>query len=513
MKLLAKSMVSILVVATAGMVSCSSSDDPPGVTGGAPGAGGRGSGGRSGSGGSEPGTGGMVGGGAGGTGGTVTPGTGGTGGGTTTDGPSGSGGSSGSTGGAGGGGSGGGGSPPPDGGNPTGACDYTPKANATQATLKFVGITLAGLPTGDMAQGSGYRDGVTEFRFLPGSSTDFLVAQKVGRISHYRLPEGTKAAMLVKTFNISGVQTPEDTGLISMAFDPNFATNKFIYLGYGTALTTSELSRFTFTGDAFDDKVRILNFSSGGGGRGWHSVGSIGFDPMGNLWMLHGEFNTGAPAQNLASNLGKLLRVVPSRMPGMGGFTPAAGNVMNSPVYARGFRSPWKASLDAKGRYIVGDVQNTNNEEINVVSESGQNFGHPNCTGGGCKAPMVTWDGANDPYNGQGNEVKEGRVGRTVWVGPQYGDCGNDRYGGALTGTQLLGDFFAGWVRAVVINDAGARGPDRLIGDLGTVSAWDQGKDGYLYVSKFGRYHQGAAAEPHGFFRACLMSDTSPACM
>jgi hypothetical protein len=537
MKTLSKNLVSLVVLASAvGIAACSSPSDPDGSgtggtgggatggRGGSSGSGGRGGNGTGGAtagsggstggagpstGGAGPGTGGSAGGGSGGsaTGGS---GTGGAGGSET----GGSGGPDASTGGTGGspGTGGSGGSPPTDGPPPSGSCDYTPKANATMSPLKFAPITLMGLQTGDMTQGSGYRDGITEIRFIPGSPNDFLLLQKQGRVSHYRLAgDGAKTATLVRTIMFTGVQTPEDIGAIAMTFDPGYEQNKMLYIGYGTGLTSTKVSRVTYNGDAFTDRVDIMSFTSGGGGRGWHSMGSIGFDPMGNLWILHGEFNTGAPAQNMASPLGKLHRVVPSRTAGMGGFTPAAGNAMGS-IYARGFRSPWRGNLDAKGRFIVGDVQNTNNEEVNVVTASGQNFGHPSCTGGGCKGAMVTWDGPGDPYNGQGDEAKEGRVGRAVWIGPQYGDCGNDRYAGAMTGVQLLGDFFSGWVRGVVITDAGTRGPDRLLGTLGTVTTWDQAKDGYLYVAKFGLYHQGATGERQGFFRACLESDNSPAC-
>jgi hypothetical protein len=542
MKFSKHGLVSLTIATTAAAFAACSSPPPsdPG-TGGAGGSntstGGRGgSAGRGGSGGTTGGstggttggnsTGGTTGGSAGGTtggsaggttggsaGGAGGSGTGGAGGSSTDATPaetgtggSGAGGTGGSAGAGGTGGAGGSGMPS--------ACDYTPKGNATMASFKFVPITLMGLQTGDMAQGSGYRDGITEIKFIPGAPLEFLLAQKRGRISHYKLADANaKTATLVRTIDISGVQSIEDIGLVSMAFDPDYATNKFVFLGYGTGLTSTKLSRFTYSGTAFEDRVDILSFNSGGGGRGWHSTGSIGFDKDKNLWMLHGEFNTGAPAQNMATNLGKLLRIVPSRMAGMGGFKPAAGNAApDSPVFARGFRSPWKGHLDGKGRYIVGDVQNTNNEEVNVVTMVGQNFGHPSCTGGGCKAPMVTWDGAGDPYDGQGDEAKEGRAGRAVWIGVQYGDCGSDRYGGAMTGVQLIGDFFTGWVRGVVINDAGTRGPDKLLGTLGTVTSWEQNPDGYLYAVKFGLYHQGAASERQGMFRACLMGDTSPAC-
>jgi hypothetical protein len=540
MKMLSKNLVSLIVLAGAvGMAACSSPPDDGtggvgGATGGTSGTGGRGgsTGGRGGSstGGTTGGTGAATGGtgtggaGTGGATGTGGAGTGGAGtGGADGTGGAGTGGATGGTGGAtgtgGAGGAGGsegtggtGGGAPTDGPPPSSTCNYTPKANATMASLKFVPVTLMGLPTGDMTQGSGYRDGITEIRFIPGAPNDFLLLQKGGRINHYRLAgDGAKMATLVRTIPFTGVASPEDIGLVAMTFDPGFEQNKLLYLGYGTGLTATKVSRVTYSGEAFTDRVDIMSFSSGGGGRGWHSMGSMGFDPMGNMWILHGEFNTGAPAQNMGSPLGKLHRIVPSRTAGMGGFMPAAGNAMGS-IYARGLRSPWRGNLDAKGRYIIGDVQNTNNEEVNVVTASGQNFGHPSCTGGGCKAAMVTWDGPGDPYNGQGDEAKEGRVGRAVWIGPQYGDCGNDRYGGALTGVQLIGDFFSGWVRGVVINDAGTRGPDRLLGTLGTVTTWDQNKDGYLYVAKFGLYHQGATSERQGFHRVCLETDTSPAC-
>ena len=97
--------------------------------------------------------------------------------------------------------------------------------------------------------------------------------------------------------------------------------------------------------------------------------------------------------------------------------------------------------------------------------------------------------------------MKEGRQGRAVWVGAQYGDCGNDRYRGALTGVILFGDFYAGWVRGLVLDDAGKMTKDVNMGELGTVSSMAQHEDGHLFVTTLGPYGT-AAGERAGLWRA-----------
>jgi hypothetical protein len=210
------------------------------------------------------------------------------------------------------------------------------------------------------------------------------------------------------------------------------------------------------------------------------------------------------------TNLGKLLRFIPSRTAGMGGYTVPADNPYamdpkpKSAIYAAGVRSPWRAFLNNKGQYFIGDVGDTTNERVLVATTKGQNFGWGGCPGGGCTGSITSWRGPQDPYDGDGNPVKEARKGRVVWVGTQYGNCGNDRYMGGLTGVHLFGDFFAGWFRGMVLDDAGKKVKDVNLGDLSGVSSVAQGDDGYLYATVFGPYDSATTERP-GLYRVLPM--------
>ena len=326
---------------------------------------------------------------------------------------------------------------------PPGKCDYTPKPNATGIKLRFETIALMGVSTADINKGTGSKDGITEMKFVPGRPNELLLLQKRGKLNHLRLEPGATMATLVKAYDIT-VATGTDCGLISLAFDPDFASNKLIYVGLCTGASASKLVRYKWDADALTDPVDIMTWSLPSG-PGYHSIGSMGFDAQGVMWILHGELYTGPQAQNLNTNLGKLLRIIPSRTPAQGGYIPAPDNPFaadakpRSAIYAWGLRSPWRGVLTAKGHWVIGDVQDQMNEEVNVVTGKGQNFGWPGSSGacaGTCATPVTYYRRSQDPYEGQGNEVKEGRQGRAVWVGAQYGDCGNDRYRGALTGVR-----------------------------------------------------------------------------
>jgi hypothetical protein len=450
--------------------------------------------------------------------------TGGTGGQSDTGGSGGGGGSGGSGGSAGGGGGGASGGAPADaapardgmappavdapvsvsadaGGPSTTKCDYTPRPNAAQIKLRFETISIMGVSTADIDKATGTKDGFTDFRFVPGRSSELLLIQKRGKLSHLKLDGTASTASLVKAYDIPGVFFTQDCGLISLVFDPDFVTNKLLYVGYCTAANASKLVRYRWDADTLSDPVDIMTWSSPPGHAAYHAVGSMGFDPQGTMWIFHGELEDRSAAPNLNTNLGKLLRIIPGRAPGQGGYTPAPDNPFaaepkpKSAVYASGFRSPWRGVLTARGHYVIGDVQDTTSEEVNVITQKGQSFGWPASSGpcsGGCVGPVTYYRGAHDPYDGEGNAVKEAREGRSVWVGAQYGDCGNDRYGGALTGVILFGDYYAGWFRGMVLDDAGKMTIDRNLGDQGGVSAMFQRDDGYLYVLSLGAY--GSAA-------------------
>ena len=432
----------------------------------------------------------------GGTGGNVAPG--GTGGGA-----AGAGGAAAGSGGAGGGNAGGqGGSTPSDGppSPPAGACNYNPTPMALSKKLKFERITLAGLP--DANNNRPYNGGITEVKFLPGKPDEFFVIRKGGQVYHYKMA-GTNAT-LVASMMIEEPNGTEDCGLISLEFDPDFATNKLVFFAHCTGQQrNSRVARYTYDAGKLNDKQVILTFSAPAGNNVWHSIGSMGFDKDKNLWVVHGEFNTGAPSQSDTSPLGKLMRVVPGRQAGMGGAMPAAGNPGGRPFMAKGLRSPWRASYHpGKDWYFIADVGPDPGdwEELNIVTQAGANLGWP---GGTCNAgSLACWRSGLTTMKvmdeGALPENFATRAGRSVWVGAPYGDCGNDKYGGAMTGVTLTGDFFKGWVIGVTLNDSGAKAMDKSLGTFTMLSSVTQGPDGYLYATKFGKYHQGAEGENVG---------------
>jgi glucose/arabinose dehydrogenase len=383
--------------------------------------------------------------------------------------------------------------PPPA----TGKCNATPGANAAMLTLAFKPLAITGGSV-DMAGPGKSPTGMTEIRFVPGTQNEIFVSQKAARINHLRI-EGNNA-VLIRRYTVPAVFAEEDCGLISIAFDPDYQTNKYLYAAYCTTANRSKVTRFTVNGDALADPADIIEFSEPQSSSAFHSIGSVGFDRDKNMWLLHGEFYRAANAQNLSSTMGKLLRFIPSRAAGMGGAMPAPGNPFigmagKSPlIYAYGFRSPWRGLADSKGRYLVGDVGPSTAEEVNLVTMPGQNFGWDGTRAGPCNNcmgltnPIATYRIANDPYEGSGNPVWEARPRRSVWVGTQYEDCGNDRYGGAMTGVYVFGDLFAGWVRGAVIDDSGKKTVDRSLASMAALSSWTQGPDGYLYAVKFGSY-------------------------
>lgn len=340
---------------------------------------------------------------------------------------------------------------------------------------------------------------VTDFAFYPGSDTDFLALDKSGKLLRYRM--GEQSAELVSTAQVEGVYDKLDCGAISLAFEPDFAEGNYLYVGTCVSLEGSSVLRVDLDDDlnvVAGSEVTVLNVSFPGSTRPWHNVGSIGFEPDGVMWAIFGEKVQGKPAQDLKQGLGKLLRFVPSREPGLGGFEPAPDGPLvhdenaDPSIYALGLRSPFRGTRDSRGFYWVGDVGSDFFEEVNVVHEPLQNFGWPDFEGP-CKAcgdttsPTFFWGrGAAPDYIADDPEV-ETTIARVAFAGPEVLAHEPDRYDGLLAGSVLFGDYCAGFLRQGRVDDDGIPTLDSPLGHLNNVGAFRQHSDGYVYGMTFGR--------------------------
>jgi glucose/arabinose dehydrogenase len=368
-------------------------------------------------------------------------------------------------------------------------------------------------------------DFVTDFVFIPGTS-ELLVATKDGAVYHLAL-DGD-ATELLGQFQLA-VYDELDCGLISLALDPDFANNGFVYFGLCTDIRTSGIYRVEWSPTyekISQSQTEIISVGgepvSEGNERPWHNVGALDFSEDGVLWVAFGDKVRSNTAQDPTDDLGSLLRIVPNRESDGSGHAPAPGNAFfdgieaSANVYALGLRSPWRGTLDHLGRYFIGDVGSDFFEEIDMVDAPGQNFGWPDSEGpceencDGVVDPVTSWSRELDhPYvldDLDANPIG-GRVGA---VGVEYVDRGNDRYATRLTNRVVFTDVCIGWIRSLEVDAGGQVVNDQHIGHLNHAAAWRQGPDGYLYAVTFGRCQTDRANvsdAPSQLYRAVPVDD------
>jgi glucose/arabinose dehydrogenase len=337
----------------------------------------------------------------------------------------------------------------------------------------------------------------TDLKFLPGRS-ELLLLSKDGDVGHYALDE--EGMRMLGRFVVPNVYPPSDCGLISVAIDPGFDENHFLYVGLCLSQHDSAIYRLELVDDyeaIVDTRAEIMIVGHPSANQPWHNVGAMGFDPEGNLWALFGDKTVPSSSQNPSNDLGSIVRIVPDRSPGGSGYEPATGNPFYGDpdrswdIWAIGLRSPWRGVLDGKGRYWVGDVGSKQFEEVNLVHVAGQNLGWPVHEGlcdEDCEAfvdPVAVWPHAPHPYI-EDDEDATASTSRVAWVGIAYEDRGRDRYEGLLTGKVLFGDSCVGFVRGLEADDDGNIVSDEHLGHLVSPTGWDQGPDGYVYVVTYG---------------------------
>ena len=233
----------------------------------------------------------------------------------------------------------------------------------------------ANLPTGftEVQVGGNLSGSLTAMAFAPDGR--LFVCQQGGQLRVIK-----NGVLLSTPFVSLTVDSSGERGLLGIAFDPNFATNHYLY-GYYTVATSpihNRVSRFTAAGDtaAPGSEIVILNLDNLSSATN-HNGGAIHFGPDGKLYIGVGENANGANAQSLSNLLGKMLRInadgtIPPDNPF---YNTATGN--NRAIWALGLRNPFTFAFQpGTTRLFINDVGESTYEEIND-GIAGSNYGWP----------------------------------------------------------------------------------------------------------------------------------------
>ncbi len=232
----------------------------------------------------------------------------------------------------------------------------------------------------------------------------FVLEQHVGRIRII------KNSAITGTFlTISGLTTGNEQGLLGLAFHPNYATNRKLYVYYtttgGGAAGHSVVAEYLAS--AIDPDVAdttpgsFKNIITINQPQENHNAGWIGFGPNdGYLYIALGDGGNGGDsgaghtepggnAQDITDNLlGKMLRVDVNGddFPGdadknytIPPTNPFVGITGDDEIWAYGLRNPWRPSFDrGNGDLYIADVGQDLWEEVNFAAAplvGGRNYG------------------------------------------------------------------------------------------------------------------------------------------
>jgi glucose/arabinose dehydrogenase len=310
--------------------------------------------------------------------------------------------------------------------------------------------------------------------FLPDGR--LLVTEKKGALKVH--------AIGGKTGEVSGVPKVAyggQGGFGDVVLHPKFATNNLVYVSYaepgegstrGAAVARAKLTLDSNGGGALSELKVIWRQDPKVDGQG-HFGHRIAFGPTGHLWITSSERQKFDPAQDMKSNLGKVIRLnedgsVPSDNP----FANQGG--VTAQIWSLGHRNLLGIAFDAEGRLWTQEMGPRGGDELNLI-ERGANYGYPIVSNGDhydgkvipdhdtrpeFKAPKVVWNPVISP------------AGLMFYSGSAFPDWKGDAFIGGLSSKALIRIDFTG---------TDAREAERYNMDQ-RIREVEQGPDGNLWV-------------------------------
>ncbi|HHP6967399.1 PQQ-dependent sugar dehydrogenase [Acinetobacter baumannii] len=215
-------------------------------------------------------------------------------------------------------------------------------------------------------------------------------------------------------------------GLGDVALHPDFAKNHWIYLSYaakgqggsGAVISRVKLDLSNPNQPKITDIKQIWQQVPKVSGQGHYGHRML-FGADGKLWVSSGERQKFDPAQNMKSNLGKILRLNDDGSAALGNPFYEQGGV-TAEIWSLGHRNPLGMAFDRKGQLWVVEMGPKGGDELNIITK-GENYGYPIVSNGDhysgqpipdhhtrpeFKAPEIDWTPVISPssliiYRGQ----------------------------------------------------------------------------------------------------------------
>ena len=317
--------------------------------------------------------------------------------------------------------------------------------------------------------------------FLPDGR--ILVTQKGGSLV---LLAADGRSVQATVTGLPPVASAGQGGLLDVALDPDFAISPWVYWTYSepgaggeAGLSGTAVARGRLVGDTLQDVAVVYRQAPKVAGAG-HFGSRLAFRPDGTLFVTLGERQLGSPAQDLATTLGKVVRIqrdgsVPSDNPAIPGARPE--------IWSYGHRNPQGAAIRPGTDVLWIDEHGPQGgDELNRVVAGG-NFGWPlvsyGCNygdpvGAGCRIgggvhaptfvePVSTWV-----------PTSVAPAGLLFYTGDGFPHWKGNAFLGALAGTAL-------W--RVELDGDREVARERLLSELGErIRDVRQGPDGWIYL-------------------------------
>ncbi|WP_428819218.1 PQQ-dependent sugar dehydrogenase [Microbulbifer sp. MCCC 1A16149] len=325
---------------------------------------------------------------------------------------------------------------------------------------------------------------------VPDGLNDLLyVVDKTGSIFTFPNREDVAPGEVQTLLNINAeVRNYHEQGLLSMAFDPDFASNGYIYIYYIHGTDDNERAPDGSYGDAILERWTVDNPNNpvqviAGSRAELLRIPQRGPDHKGGMMQFHPEDNylylsigdgayghsatmsypedprTNNGAQETDNLLGTFVRIQPLAQPVDGKYyaIPADNPFVGVPgfreeIWSYGHRNPWRWSFDGEAPYTLWETEvgQAGFEEVNLI-EKGKNYGWPVCEGttnrgdlGGDPAKNCSTD-FEPPRDGYAHPTGFSIIGGVVYRGGSLP---------GLTGNFIFGDYVTKRIWSIVDGEA-----------------------------------------------------------